>query len=340
MSYSIEYKTLNLKHTFTIARSSSDQKKNVFLRMEKDGIVGWGEAAPNMRYKETPETATAALRKLCDAAPDDWLSYHHLLEGLDQQVEGEYAAKAAFDMAMMDWVGQSHRIPLHRMWGIDPNLMPDTSMTIAIAEPEQMAERAKEADSFSILKIKLGTADDRAMIQAIRRRSDAVLRVDANEGWTDREQAIRHIEWLNGQNVELIEQPMPASQLEDMAWLKQRSPLPLIADEAFTTLNSMFELEEGYHGVNIKLMKCGGTHQARKAITLARSLGLSVMLGCMVESSVGIAAAAHLAPLVDFADLDGNLLIGNDPFLGHKVEDGKVILNPQSGLGVVPGSDS
>jgi len=330
----IETRTLNLRHTFTIARGSSDEKHNVFLRIEKDGFIGWGEAAPNIRYSETPESATEAIGKLCEILPDDLSCYTPLLQSMNDSIPGEYAAKAAVDMAVMDWVSQSYGIPLYKMWGLNPMSMPKTSMTIAIDTPAEMAKRALEAQQYEILKIKLGTADDRAIIEAIRSVSDQAVRVDANEGWLDRETAISEIEWLAEKNVEIIEQPMPASQLEDMAWLKKRSPLPLIADEAFTTIKSLFDLKESYHGINIKLMKCGGTQAARDAVILARALDMSVMLGCMVESSVGIAAAAHIAPMVDYADLDGNLLISNDPFNGHPVVNGAVLLNSQPGLGV------
>jgi L-alanine-DL-glutamate epimerase-like enolase superfamily enzyme len=334
MNYEIMTKKLELRHAFTISRSTSNEKNNIFVKIEKDGIVGWGEAAPNTRYRETPESSGKALDVLCRNLPEDLRSYGPFLEQMNELVPGEYAAKAAMDIAVMDWVGQYWHIPLHRLWGLDPALMPVTSMTIAIASPEEMAERTGECKAFDVLKIKLGTDHDRAIIEAIRRKSDQLIRIDANEGWKDRETAIREIEWLAERNVEIIEQPMPAEQVEDMIWLKKRSPLPLIADEAFTSVNSMVELADAYHGVNIKLAKCGGTYQGRRAVCLARSMGLSVMLGCMVESSVGIAAAAQLAPLVDFADLDGNLLIGNDPFIGHPVVDAAVKLNDEAGLGV------
>jgi len=330
----IETKKLNLCHTFTIARSSSDEKHNVFIKIQKDGVTGWGEAAPNIRYNETPQSSMDAIKRLCEILPDNLFSYRSPLESLNEAIPGEYAAKAAVDMAVMDWVGQSLGIPLFRLWGLDPSKMPKTSMTIAIDTPSEMGQRAVESQKFEILKIKLGTGNDREIIEAIRNVSDQIIRVDANEGWLDREAAINEIEWLADRGVELIEQPMPADRLEDMAWVKQRSPLPLIADEAFTSVNSIFDLKDSYHGINIKLMKCGGTQAALQAINLARAMKMSIMLGCMVESSVGIAAAAHLAPMVDYADLDGNLLINNDPFNGHEVAKGAVSLKDQPGLGI------
>ncbi|PIE03680.1 MAG: dipeptide epimerase [Acidobacteria bacterium] len=334
MKYQLETKTLTLAHRFTIARSSSDEKHNVFVKLEKDGITGWGEAAPNTRYQETPASSTRAIEGICQSLPENLLTYTPVLNRIKDAVSGEYAAKAAVDMAVMDWVGKSLGLPLYKLWGLDPADIPATSMTIAIASPEEMKKRALEASEYHILKVKLGSGHDRELIDAIRSVSSQTIRIDANEGWRDREMAIREIEWLAARNVELIEQPMPASQEADMQWLKQRSPLPLIADEAFTTVNSIYNISECYHGINIKLMKCGGTLPARESICLARSLGLSIMLGCMIESSVAIAAAAHMAPLVDFADLDGNLLIDNDPFQGHKVENGAVLLAREPGLGV------
>jgi L-alanine-DL-glutamate epimerase-like enolase superfamily enzyme len=244
------------------------------------------------------------------------------------------AARAAVDAAVMDWTGKSVGDPLYRIFAADPAEMPPTSMTIAIGEPDRVRRRALEARDFEVLKIKLGGPADRAMVNAIREVTDAVIRGDANEGYPDRETALREIEWLAGRNVELVEQPLPADRIDDMVWLKQRSPLPLMADEAFLESADLPKVAHCYHGINIKLVKCGGTLAARDAISAARSLGLEVMLGCTIESSLGIAAAAHLAPLVDYADLDGNLLIANDPFVGHPVVEGRIRLRDAPGLGI------
>ena len=242
--------------------------------------------------------------------------------------------KRARELAVMDWVGESLGAPLYRLWDIDPAKMPPTSMTIAIDAPDRVRERAREASGFRVLKLKLGGAQDHAMVNAVREVTDTPIRGDANEGFPDRETAIREIEWLASHNVELVEQPLPADRLEDMMWLKARSPLPLIADEAFLRSRDLSKLANAYHGINIKLVKCGGTLAARETITLARSHGLRVMLGCTVESSLGIAAAAHLAPLADYVDLDGNLLIANDPYVGHPIVDGRIALRDAPGLGV------
>ncbi len=329
-------KTLELRYAFTISRGTKTKSESVFVALKHEGLVGWGEAAPNARYGETPASTMSALATMIDLLGPQPTNYVHELNRVFARVEGEYAAKAALDLALHDYLGKSLNAPLYRIWGLDPSRSVPTSMTIAMAEPEQMAARAREAGAFHFLKIKLGGADDRAMIRAIRNATDRPLRVDANEGWRDREAALREIEWLASQKVELVEQPMPAAQLEDVAWLKERSPLPLIADESFTTPRSLLDLADAYHGVNIKLQKCGGLMAARDAIAIARSLGLSIMLGCMVESSVGIAAAAHLAPLADYLDLDGHLLLGNDPFDGLSLRDGCVWPSDKPGLGVAP----
>lgn len=329
-------KTLELRHAFTISRGTKTKGESVFVNVKHEGLVGWGEASPNARYGETTATAMTALATMIDGLEERPAAFVHELSRVFGMVEGEYAAKAALDMALHDYLGKSLGAPLYRVWGLDPGRILPTSMTIAMADPEVMAARAREARDFHFLKIKLGGADDRAMIRAIRNVTDRPLRVDANEGWHDREAALREIEWLATQKVELVEQPMPAAQLEDVAWIKERSPLALIADESFTTTRSLLGLAEAYHGVNIKLQKCGGLLAAREAIAIARTMGLSVMLGCMLESSLGIAAACQLAPLADILDLDGNLLLSNDPFDGLTLRDGCVLPSDRPGLGVSP----
>ncbi len=337
MRVTIFERALRLRHTFTIARGSREVNENLFLRLEHEGITAWGEASPNRRYGETPASCRATLERLCEALPETPRAYDPLLRSLAATLDGQYAALAALDMALFDWLGKSLHAPLYQIWGLDPATLPPTSLTISIDTPENVRARVRDAADFQILKIKLGGSHDRDMIRAIREVSDQALRVDANEAWHDREHALREIEWLARHKVELVEQPMPADRWEDMAWLKARSPLPLIADEAFSLPEDLLRIRKAFHGVNIKLMKCGGLVQARDALALARTLGLKTMLGCMIESSVAIAAAAQLAPLVDYADLDGNLLLADDPFLGHSVRGGRLFLNERPGLGVSPG---
>ena len=330
-------RTLKLKHTFTIARGSSDERENVFVTLQHDGITAYGEAAPNIRYGETPESCIRALdhlkRELHGADPR---AYRPLIERILSAIPGEFAAKAALDMALHDWVARSLRVPLHRLWGLDPDHSPATGMTIGIDSPAKLVAKVREAADFPSLKVKLGSSDDRAIIGAIRGETDRPILADANEGWTNREQAIREIEWLANQNVTLIEQPMPADQWEDMVWLKARSPLPLIADEGFTVVGDMAAIGQAYHGINIKLMKCGGLLAALQIAAVAKALNLHLMLGCMVESSLAIAAGAQIAPLMDSIDLDGNRLLINDPFTPIPLQRGRFSLPPISGLGTAP----
>ena len=248
---------------------------------------------------------------------------------------GNTAAKASVDIALHDWIGKVEMKPLYTLWGLNPTLNPFTSFTIGIDTPDIIIEKTKQAVEFKILKVKLGSLDDKEIIQAIRSVSKQPLFIDANQGWTNKEQALRMIEWLADQNVLLIEQPMPKSQKEDMAWLKERSSLPLIADESVQRLSDIKAVAALFHGINIKLMKCTGLNEARAMITEARNLGLKIMLGCMTETSCAISAAAQIASLVDWCDLDGALLIKNDPFKGAYLNNGSIIATDLPGLGLV-----
>ena len=337
MDLKIYRRTLKLKHRFTIARGSSDERENVFVELRHEGITAYGEAAPNIRYGETPDSCIQALRQLNEELEDaDPRAYRPLIERILRAVPGEFAAKAALDMALHDWVARSLGVPLHRLWGLDPGHSPATGMTIGIDTPEKLKTKVREAADFPSLKVKLGSTDDRAIIGAIREETDRPILVDANEGWTNREQAIREIEWLAKRNVTLIEQPMPADQWDDMVWLKARSPLPLIADEGFTVVGDMAAMGQAYHGINIKLMKCGGLLAALGIAAVAKALNLHLMLGCMVESSLAIAAGAQIAPLMDTIDLDGNRLLTNDPFTPIPLHRGRFSVPNISGLGTAP----
>lgn len=324
---------VDLVHAFTIAHGTSDHRVNIAIQLEHEGKVGLGLAAPNPRYGETPASTVAALAKIACLLPESPWLFQDGMQDIDA-IPGAYAAKAALEMAMLDWVGKVANCPLYRLFGIDPGKMPPTSMTIGIDTLERVKEKVRQVPQFEVLKVKLDGENDRALISAIREVTTQTLRVDANEGWRDPEQAAREIDWLAGQGVELVEQPMPAEQTEAMAWLKPRSALPLIADESFHGHASAEALRDGFHGINIKLMKCGGLLQARRWITLARYFDLKIMLGCMVASCVSIAAAAQIAPEVDFVDLDGHLLIANDPFEGLGLHQGRLVPGVQPGLGV------
>jgi len=332
---SVSQKRLLLRHTWTISRNSSDFKDNVFVRIERDGVVGWGEAAPNVRYGQSVEQTIGAIEKakpLIEAG--DWLHYVDLREQWERAIPDQSCACAALDIAILDWVGRKLNVPLYRLFGLDASKAPVTTFSIGIDTPEVVRQKVREAKDFPVLKIKVGTENDARIVAAVREATDRPLRVDANEGWHDKEQALEKIRWLQRMGVELIEQPLPAAMVEETAWLRERVDIPIIADEAVKRAGDIPRLAGAYDGINVKLMKAGGIQEAIRMIHMARALGLKIMLGCMIESSVAVSAAAHLSPLVDYADLDGNLLISNDPFAGVIVEHGKLILNDRPGLGI------
>lgn len=336
MRFAFTERTLRPKRDFTLSRERIRERRSVFVTLEHDGLIGQGEGSPIARHDETAQSCVAALECMRSAILDEEpTTYASLIPSLRPFAQGTNAAMAAMDAAIMDWVGKSKGMPLYRLYDVDPSAMPPTSMTIAIDAPEQVRERVREASGFHVLKLKLGGDHDHAMVDAIRDVTDVPIRGDANEGFPDRETALREIEWLAERNVELVEQPLPAAELDNMVWLKERSPMPLIADEAFTGPEDLQHLAGAYHGVNVKLVKSGGALAALDAIEQIRGHKLSVMLGSTIESSLGIAAAAHLAPLADYVDLDGNLLLANDPFIGHPIENGCVALRDAPGLGIV-----
>jgi L-alanine-DL-glutamate epimerase-like enolase superfamily enzyme len=244
------------------------------------------------------------------------------------------AAKCALDIAIMDWVGKNLSLPLYKYFGLDKTKAPITTFSIGIDKPEVMQQKIREADAFPILKIKVGRDNDEEIMKAVREVTDKPLRVDANEGWKTKEEALEKILWLEKLGVEFIEQPLPSTMLKETRWLRERVHIPIIADEAVKQAADIPTLATAYDGINIKLMKSGGIQEALRMIWMARSLGMKIMLGCMIESSCAIAAAAHISPLADYADLDGNLLITNDPFKAAKVEKGNMILPEAPGLGL------
>ena len=328
---------LTLRHAWTTTMSSSQYRDTVHVRLVSGGITGYGEGAPIVRYKEDAAGAKRAIESVSEyLAAADAREFAKLNAEIFRRLIGQYAAKAALDIALMDWVGKKFGVPLYRYFGLDKNAMPVTTYSIGIDKPDLVRAKVREAEAFPVLKVKVGLHSDEEMIAAVRSVTDKPLRVDANEGWGDKEEAVRKIAWLEKQGVEFVEQPMPAHMLEETAWVKMRSALPLIADEACRHPADIPKLVGVYDGVNIKLMKCGGLQEAFRMIQIARALQLKVMLGCMIESSVGVAAAAHLAPLADYADLDGNLLIANDPFTGLGMDRGKILLPEAPGLGVAP----
>jgi L-alanine-DL-glutamate epimerase-like enolase superfamily enzyme len=326
---------LKLRHTWTTTMSSSDYRDNLHLRFTRDGVTGLGEGAPIVRYNEDAESARKAVESVRDyfllASP--W-QFEKIMAEVFRRIQGQYAGKAALDIALMDWIGQKLGVPLYRYFGLDASDTPVTTFSVGIDTPEITRQKVREAEAFPILKIKVGLKTDEATIEAVRSVTKKPLRVDANEGWKDKEEAVRKINWLETQGVQFVEQPMPASMLEEIRWVRKRVHIPLIADEACLHPTDIPKLVDAFDGVNIKLMKCGGMLEAFRMIQIAKSLGLKTMLGCMIESSIGVSAAAHLSPLVDYADLDGNLLIANDPYSGVKVKEGKLILPDGPGLGL------
>ncbi len=336
--FEVEIKRINLKHTWTTTMSSSQYRDTIYVRYTRDGVTGHGEGAPIVRYDESAESGRKAIESVRDviASADPW-QFDKVMAEVSKRVRGEYAGKAAIDIALMDWIGQKLGVPLYRYFGLDPKDAPLTTFSIGIDTPEITKQKVREAAAYPILKVKVGLDTDEATINAIRSVTDKPLRVDANEGWKDREEAVRKIEWLAKKGVEFVEQPMAADRLDDLRWVKQRVSLPLIGDESAQRASDIPKLVGIFDGINVKLDKAGGILEAYREIQIAKALGFKTMLGCMVSTSVSVTAAAHLSPLVDYADLDGNLLISNDPFSGVKVQNGKLILPNRPGLGLVAG---
>jgi len=332
-----EVKRLKLRHTWTTTMSSSEYRDTLFVYYTRDGLTGVGEGAPIVRYDEDAVGGQKVVEGLADLfAKADPTSFDSLNVEILRRVEGQWAAKAAMDIAILDWVGQRLGTPIHKLFGLDPTGGPLTTFSIGIDTPEVTRQKVREAEAYPVLKVKVGLSTDEPTIEAVRSVTKKPLRVDANEGWTDKEEALRKIQWLETQGVEMIEQPLPAAMLEETRWLRDRVNIPVFADEACLHAGDIPKLAEAYDGVNVKLDKAGGILPAYKMILIARALGLKTMLGCMVSSSVSVTAAAQLSPLVDFADLDGNLLIANDPYAGVTVKDGRLILPAAPGLGVRP----
>jgi L-alanine-DL-glutamate epimerase-like enolase superfamily enzyme len=331
----VKTKRLFLQDTWTISRNSSDYKDNVFVRIEKDGVTGFGEAAPNIRYGEDHEKTIDRINgiKSLFEKYDLW-HYVDLKEQIFASITDQNCARCALDIAIMDWFGKKLNTPLYKIWGLDKSKTPQTSYSIGIDTIEVIKKKVRAADKYPLLKIKVGKDNDEEIIEAVRSITDKPIRVDANEGWKSKELALEKIKWMQTMGIEFIEQPMPSDMIEETRWLRDRIDIPIVADEAVKTASDIPKLAEAYDGINIKLMKAGGPQEALRMIYLAKAMNMKIMLGCMIESAIAISAAAHLSPLVDWADLDGNLLLREDPYQGAGVENGKMILNDQPGLGV------
>jgi L-alanine-DL-glutamate epimerase-like enolase superfamily enzyme len=326
---------LNLRHTWTTTMSSSAYRDTLHLKLTRDGVTGTGEGAPIVRYQEDAiggQKIIESLREFLTSA-NPW-QFAKVMDQVHHRIKGEYAAKAAIDLALLDWVGQKLNIPVYKLLGLDAADAPITTFSIGIDTPEITKQKVREAAAYPVLKIKVGLATDEPTMEAVRSVTRKPLRVDANEGWKDKEEAVRKINWLESQGVEFVEQPMPAEMLEETRWVRGKVHIPIFADEACLSVAAIPKLADAYDGINVKLDKCGGIQQAMRMIQIAKSLDMKTMLGCMVSSSVSVTAAAHLSPMVDYADLDGNLLIANDPYAGVTVRQGKLILPDRPGLGL------
>ncbi|MCL4547796.1 MAG: dipeptide epimerase [Bacteroidetes bacterium] len=326
--------SLELKHQFTISFSTRKFTPIVIIRLEQNGIFGYGEASlpPYL-----PEDQESVVRFLSKVELHDLKNYDDLvdnLENINKISSADQAAKASIDIALHDLLGKIQNQSCSKIYNLLSAQLPLTSFTIGIDNEDVIKQKVSEADEFKILKIKLGTDKDKQLINMIRQLTDKPLYVDANQGWDKKEKALEMIEWLSKQNVVLVEQPTPKTNFSDTKWLTANSPLPIIADESFQQLEDLERVRETFSGINVKLMKCTGIREAYKIIMKAKEYDLKIMLGCMTETSCGISAAIQLASLADFADLDGNQLIKNDPFATKTVQDGRLIASTRPGLGV------
>lgn len=335
MQLSFTHHHLQLKYKFGISSNVRTSSPITIVKIRYGDFIGIGEASMPPYLGESHHTVEKFLKQI-DLSPfknpfelETILNYIHSLSKYDS------AAKAAVDIALHDLIGKMLKQPLYNIWGYNKERTPTISFTIGIDSLEMIRKKTQEAKDFKILKIKLGAENDKEIIRTVREISSKPICVDVNQGWKTKEQALEMCKWLATQNCEFVEQPMPKEDIESLRWLTSKSPLPIIADEAIQNSEDVVRAHGIYSGVNIKLMKCGGLREAQKMITLARAFKMKVMLGCMIESSCAISAASQLSTQVDWADLDGNLLITNDPFQGHKVVNGKIHLNDQAGIGLL-----
>lgn len=328
---------LKLAHVFTVSSYSRTSTPGIQLQIEYEGVTGYGEASMPQYLGQSVESVSRFLERVDLSRFPDPFQLEDILAYVDSLSPGDTAAKAAVDIALHDLVGKLLGAPWYRIWGLNPAKAPNTTFTIGIDTPEVVRVKTREcADRFRILKVKVGLDNDKEMIRTIREITDLPIAVDANQGWKDRAQALEEIFWLKEHGVVMVEQPMAKERLDDNAWITERSPLPVFADEAVQRLADIPGIKGAYHGINIKLMKCTGMREAWKMANYAKAEGMRVMVGCMTETSCAVSAAAQLSPLADFADLDGNLLITNDIFDGMQVLDGKITLPDRPGIGVMP----
>jgi L-Ala-D/L-Glu epimerase / N-acetyl-D-glutamate racemase len=330
----VEVLTLRTKHPFVIARGGQSDHRTVWVRLtDSEGTEGWGEAAPSKYYGETADSVVAALQLYGSMLPDDPFHLEEAERRWENKLRGNAAARAALSSALHDLVGKRLDVPVFRMWGLDPCMAPQSTFTIGLDAPDRIKLKVMEADQYPILKVKLGTDHDVDILRAIREATDKEIRVDANCGWTVKH-ALRMLPILDEFGVTVLEQPLVPHDLDGLAAVTAQADIPVIADESCLTSVDIPPLVGKVDGINIKLAKCGGLREALRMIAVARAHGLMVMVGCMIESSLGITAAAHFTPLVDIVDLDGAALLADDPFVGATIDRGQVALPAGAGLGV------
>ena len=340
LSHKLEMKffpyELKLRHVFTVATYSRTTTPDVQVEITYDGVTGYGEASMPQYLGQTVQSVTAFLQKVDLSQFSDPFQLEDILAYVDSLSPGDTAAKAAVDIALHDLVGKLLGAPWYKIWGLNKDKAPSSTFTIGIDTADVVKQKTREcANQFNILKVKLGRDNDKEMIETIRSVTDLPIAVDINQGWKDKQKAIDEIYWLKEHGIVMVEQPMPKEMKDDIAWVTEKSPLPIFADEAIQRLKDIKDIEGAYTGINIKLMKCTGMREAWKMLNYARAIGMKVMVGCMTETSCAVSAAAQLSPAVDFADLDGNLLISNDRFKGMEVVKGKITLPDRPGIGVV-----
>ena len=327
---------LRLRHAFNLARNSRTTTPDVLVELEYDGIIGYGEASMPPYLGESIESVCKFLSMLDLQQFSDPFRIEEILSYVDGVMPDNRAAKASVDIALHDLLGKIMGQPWYKIWGLSPEKTPNTSFTIGIDKPDVVRQKVEEAAPYKVLKVKMGLDNDKELVEIIRSMTDRPLCVDANQGWTDKEKALEMCYWLKERGCMFVEQPFDKKMIDETAWLRERSPLPIIADEFLQRLPDVMRAYQVYDGINIKLMKSTGTHEAYKMAVLATSLGMKLMIGCMTETSCAISAAAQLAPMAQWVDLDGNLLIANDSFDGVKVIDGKITLFDKPGHGATP----
>ncbi len=327
---------LKLRHAFNLARNSRTTTPDVLVQLEYDGIVGYGEASMPPYLGESIESVTKFLGDLDLGQFNDPFRIEEILSYVDGTAPDNRAAKASVDIALHDLLGKIMGQPWYRIWGLSPEKTPNTSFTIGIDKADVVRQKVDEAAPYKVIKVKMGLDNDKELVEIIRSKTDKPLCVDANQGWTDKEKALDMCHWLKERGCMFVEQPFDKKMIDETAWLRERSPLPIIADEFCQRIPDVMRAYQVYDGINIKLMKSTGLHEAYKMAVLAKSLGMKLMIGCMTETSCAISAAAQLAPMADWVDLDGNLLIANDSFDGVKVVDGKITLTDKPGIGATP----